>query len=239
MTDNINKDNIERTKIQTWYQALFVIVYYIAYVAYLCVNQENEFWHWLTMVLIPLFLAYLYNKLTLKTNSLFYLLKTFGINRSVLKNKISIAVLLGLAFCLLQFFLSRNKNELIQLAQSGKMFYLFPLSFLVMSVTAGFTEEFFFRGFLQTRISAAIQIPLLSILITSVLFSIYHLPYAYFNINWPSHGNFPAALETTFMQAMPVGIIAGYLYHKSGNNLAACVILHSFINSLPAMLQIF
>ncbi|WP_407873318.1 CPBP family intramembrane glutamic endopeptidase [Paenibacillus melissococcoides] len=46
---------------------------------------------------------------------------------------------------------------------------------------AGFHEEFFFRAILQTRISQALNSKISGLMNTTLLFSIYHLPFRLFD----------------------------------------------------------
>jgi membrane protease YdiL (CAAX protease family) len=48
--------------------------------------------------------------------------------------------------------MSRYADEVWEIIRSGPVLYLFPLTIVLMLLTAGFTEEFFFRGFIQTRL---------------------------------------------------------------------------------------
>jgi len=98
----------------------------------------------------------------------------------------------------LQSVLSRNKGQIWHLLVSGKGVPLFLLSFLLMLLTAGFTEEFFFRGVLQTRLQALFKSKVLAVLVVSILFGLYHLPYAYLHPRWPSHGNWLDAFGAAF-----------------------------------------
>jgi membrane protease YdiL (CAAX protease family) len=148
------------------------------------------------------------------------------------------AVAVGLAVSGLQLVLSRNSGEILNLFSSGKAFYLFPLSVVLMLFTAGTTEEFFFRGVLQTRLQMRLRSNIAAIAVTSVLFGLYHLPYAYLNPRWPSHGNWPEALGAAFGQGVPMGLILGFIYARTKNNLVACALVHALINSFPAMLFI-
>ena len=99
---------------------------------------------------------------------------------------------------------------------------------------AGFTEEFF-RGFLQTRVEVLVGSPRAAIAIVTVMFSIYHLPYAYLNPMWPSAGDWEFAWRASLANGLPGGLVLGSLYQLSGRNLVPCIILHSMINAAPAM----
>lgn len=105
----------------------------------------------------------------------------------------------------------------------------------MMLVTAGFTEEFFFRGYLQTRLEVLTGSAGLAILIAALFFSLYHLPYALLNPRWPSAGSLPLALGAAFANGIPGCLILGALCVKSGQYLLPCIILHSMINAAPAM----
>jgi membrane protease YdiL (CAAX protease family) len=131
--------------------------------------------------------------------------------------------------------LSRNWPAVQEVFASGKWTYMLPLSFVLMLLTAGVTEEFFFRGFLLNRLLDARLQTWLAILVSSAAFAVYHLPYAYFNPNWPSAGDWPAALMQSFIEAFPIGILLGFMFFWSRRNLLACVLLHALINTLPAM----
>jgi membrane protease YdiL (CAAX protease family) len=37
---------------------------------------------------------------------------------------------------------------------------------------------------------------------------------------------------------VPIGLILGWLYARSKNNLLACVVCHALINTFPGMLQL-
>jgi membrane protease YdiL (CAAX protease family) len=94
----------------------------------------------------------------------------------------------GVVLSVLQLWLSRYWAEVQAVFATGKWIYLLPLSFGLMLLTAGFTEEFFFRGFLLGRLLDANMRAWPAVLCSAAAFALYHLPYAYFNPNWPSAG---------------------------------------------------
>ena len=73
---------------------------------------------------------------------------------------------------------------------------MFPLALVLLMMTAGFTEEFFFRGVLQTRLTTSLKSKVWGVVVAAVLFGLYHLPYAYLHPGWPSHGDWGAWLES-------------------------------------------
>jgi membrane protease YdiL (CAAX protease family) len=135
----------------------------------------------------------------------------------------------------LQVTLFGNRQEILALVESGRALWLYPLMLLLMFGMAGFTEEFFFRGFLQTRLEVLTRSPWTAIAIVTVMFSLYHVPYAYLNPMWPSAGDWGLAWQAAFSNGVPGGLVLGALYTLSGRNLVPCIVLHSMINAAPAM----
>jgi membrane protease YdiL (CAAX protease family) len=158
-----------------------------------------------------------------------------GLRRGNLGKGMGWALLLGAAFGFVQIFLSGNSAETQEAIRSGRALYLLPLGFVLMMMLAGFTEEFFFRGFLQTRAVALLRSKWLAVVIVALLFGVYHLPYAYFNPHWPSAGDWGAAWFAALGNGVPGGLVLGALYVKSNRNLVACIVLHSMIGAFPAM----
>lgn len=212
--------------------------YFAVYLAYLFLHQESEFLHWLTLVLLPLALLYGLQRRRQPEATLASTLATVGLKGNNLSSGMFWALLLGAGFCAFQLWASRQGQEIRAILFSPKVLYLFPLALLLMLLTAGFTEEFFFRGVLQTRLSLLFRSNLLAIVTAALLFGLYHVPYAYLNPRWPSHGNWEAAFSAAFGQAVPTGLVLGILYVRSRSNLLACILLHSLINAFPAMLLV-
>ncbi len=128
--------------------------------------------------------------------------------------------------------------ELWELIRTGKALYLFPLAAAFGFLTAGFTEEFFFRGFLQTRVERLTGSPWIAVLLVTVAFGLYHVPFAYLNPNWPTAGDFPAALQLGMVEGGLGGIILGAAYVLWKRNLLACIVLHGMIDAVPIMTMI-
>ena len=219
-------------------EALWALVYFAFYMTYLLFHLENEFLHWFSLVALPIAAIVAFQRKKLGLWGVKAALRTIGLRQGNLTTGIWWAISVGLALSALQLVLSRNSGEILNLLSSGKALYMFPLSVALMLLTAGTTEEIFFRGILQTRLQQRLRSNTYAVVITSVLFGLYHLPYAYFNPHWPSHGNWPAAFGAAFGQGVPIGLILGAMYSRTKNNLVACILVHAFINSLPGMLFI-
>ena len=112
---------------------------------------------------------------------------------------------------------ARNLEELaaktIKVITTDLTVLSFTFIFLVVAVLPGIGEELVFRGFLQTELVRALRNPHVAILITSVLFSAFHLQFF------------------GFVPRILLSVCFGYLYYWSGN-LWVPVLAHLFNNGL-------
>lgn len=220
-------------------EALLALVYYAIYVGYLFFHQENELAHWLTLVLLPLVLLCLHQRRAWNDWSLRATLGTVGLRRGQLGRGLLWAIPLGLGVSLAaQLLLSRNAEVFLELVASGRALYLAPIAFLFLLLTTGVTEEFFFRGILQTRLTAAFRSNVLGVIVASILFGLYHVPYAYLNPNWPSYGDLAGALQAGLFNGILGGVVLGVVYVMARGNLVAAIIVHALIDVFPAMTHI-
>jgi membrane protease YdiL (CAAX protease family) len=220
-------------------EALFALVYYALYLGYLFIHQENEIAHWLTLVLVPLISLCIYQRRAWDEWSLGASLSTVGLKRGQLGRGLVWAIPLGLFVSLaVQLLLSRNADVFLELVSSGRALYLAPIAFLFLLFTTGVTEEIFFRGVLQTRLTAAFRSNVLGVIVTSILFGLYHVPYAYLNPNWPSYGDLAGALQAGLVNGMLGGVVLGFVYVMARGNLVAAIIVHALIDVFPAMTHI-
>ncbi len=217
--------------------ALF-LAYFALYMIYMFIWPEGEVLHWLSLVAIPFALLCLSRVRAGFEKPVRDALASVGLRRGNLKSGLAWAIPIGLALSVLQLFLSQRRGEIWELISSGRAFIMFPLILLLMLLMAGFTEEFFFRGVLQTRLAKWLRSNLAAILVVSVLFGVYHIPYAYLMPSWPSHGDLMAAVTSAMVQGVMGGVVLGLVYWRSGGNLVASILVHSLINTLPAMTMI-
>jgi membrane protease YdiL (CAAX protease family) len=217
-------------------EAGFVLVYALLYLGYLFLNPESEFAHWLTLVLLPLLGLWFIRSRKHSWRSFRATLGSVGLVPSRLRDGVGTALVVGLLLQVLPL-LGRPQREAVgELVTSGRILYLLPLALVFLMLTVAFTEEFFFRGVLQTRLAARWGSWLWAVLITSVLFSLYHVPYAYLNEHWPSAGNLGHALGLAFINGLPGGLILGWLYVRGRGNLLAPMLTHAMIDLIPAMM---
>lgn len=220
-------------------EAFAALAYYVAYLGYLFINQESDLLHWVSLVILPFALICIYQRYTWSAWALGGGLGTVGLSKGNLSTGLLWAIPIGLGISLvMQLYFSRQQEAFRELLTSGRVLYLAPIALLLLLLTTGFTEEFFFRGVLQTRLAELFKSNVLAVLAVSVLFALYHLPYAYLNPNWPSHGDLGAALQAAMFNGILGGVVLGVVYVKAKGNLIACIIFHALIDVFPAMTQI-
>lgn len=149
-----------------------------------------------------------------------------------------VAVPFGLVLGALQLLLSSRAGAIRGFLEDGSIAWLLPIVFLLMFLTAGFTEELFFRGFLQPRLERLTGSAAAGLVLASLCFGLYHLPYAYLNPRWPSAGDWGAAWTAALGQGVPGGLILGGVYLGSRRNVVACAVVHALINTLPGLTMV-
>jgi membrane protease YdiL (CAAX protease family) len=213
-----------------------VLAYSAVYLGFLLVRQEGELAHWLTLVVVPLLGLWWMRSRRRSCRGLRATLGSVGLARSRLLDGVGTAVVVGLLLQLVQLAGRPQREALGDLLVSGRFLYLLPLALVVLLLTVAFTEEFFFRGVLQTRLASLCRSWPWAVLISSILFALYHFPYAYLEPSWPSAGKPGHALGLAFVNGLPGGLILGWVFVRSGGNLLAPIITHAMIDLIPAML---
>ncbi|MFI5384766.1 MAG: CPBP family intramembrane glutamic endopeptidase [Fimbriimonadales bacterium] len=217
-------------------ETLWMLAYFSVYLATLFFTLESEAVHWITLVALPFgILVYLRRG---SPGTIRLTLQSCGLARETSSHGLWWAIPVGIVLGALQLVVSQRRHEVWAILQTPSAIYLVPLSLLVMLFLAGFTEEFFFRGIIQSRLQRSLKSNLLAVIASSLLFAAYHIPYAYLNPNWPTHGDLPAAIGATLAQGGLIGLILGTVFVKSRGNLLACVIVHALIDTLAVLPQI-
>ncbi len=216
-----------------------MLVYYVAFLALSTLTKgegilANEFTKWFWFVVLPVLVLFF---LRGRREGLAGLLQSIGLRCQGL-GKALLLGLLGYAVFVpaLPFLLPATQLDKLQgmLGQPAQFALLLPISFLLSLVTAATTEEMFFRGILQSRLSRLLGSELRSCLITAFLFGLYHLPYAYFSSSWPTHGNLVWAASGILAEQMMMGLVLGVLWLRT-HNLAAPVLFHALVNTIAVM----
>lgn len=219
-------------------ESLAALAYFALYLAFSFWSPGSEMRHYLTLVAGPLALVALLRARAPLSRRPAPVLASFGLRRGNLRTGLVWALLIGILIGLFQLTQRSGGPELWELIRTGKALYMFPIAAVFGLLTAGFTEEFFFRGFLQTRLEKLTGSPWIAVLAVAVAFGLYHVPYAYLNPNWPTAGDFPAALQLGLVEGGLGGIILGAAYVLWKRNLLACIVLHGMIDAVPIMTMI-
>ena len=229
---------IPRPALECW----IAVGWYICFIILSFVTKgggilANDIAKWLWFVILPLGLLWVVHG---HSGNLASFLRSVGLHREGLGK----ALLLGLlAFVILLPFilLSMSASQLAKLHdvlwQPLQALVIIPVSFLLLLFSAGFTEEVFFRGILQSRLAGVLKSEMRSCLLTAFLFGLYHLPYAYFSVDWPPHGNLGWALASVVTEQTIAGVILGVLWIRT-RNLGSSILLHVLIDCLPAMTMV-
>lgn len=215
-------------------QVAFVACYFVIYLGYLFIHQEGELLHWLGLVLLPLAAVGIIGAYP----SVRRLLQSIGLDPRNATRGLGLVAVLAVAFLGLQLLNGRQRADLLS-GLNRPLGFVAPIIAVVLLLgTAATTEEVFFRGLLQSRLADALHSHLAALLLTTVAFVFYHLPYAYLNPSWPSAGDLSAALELAAANGFLGGIALGAVYWRTKRNLFATIFLHASINLVPATLLV-
>jgi membrane protease YdiL (CAAX protease family) len=215
-------------------ESVIFVSYFLAYLAYLAWRPESELLHWITLVGVPVALLLVLRSPEQSEPGWRGVLGSVGLGKRPSLLGVASALVVGILVSLLQVA-GRNGEAIRELFRSGRASWLWPLSFVLMVLTAAGTEEFFFRGVLQTRLRVALRSRLLAIGVTAVLFAAYHVPYAYYNASWGTQYNLAGAIRAAAETGLPLGVVLGGVFAISGESLPVSVLAHALINSFPGM----
>lgn len=216
-------------------EAAATVAYSGAYLAYLFIHPETELWHWVSLVVLPVLLLLGLRKAGRQRATLVAILRDTGVfNRP--RWPIVIAALAIVALSIWLQLHGRRSGEIRTAFMSGEVIYLLPLSFLLAIGTAATTEEFFFRGVLQSRIAAATGSAWAAVAVSTAAFAAFHVPYAYQRPGWGVMGQFGPAVVAAAETGVPYGLILGLLYARSGNSLPLVIATHALVNATPGMI---
>jgi len=200
------------------------------------INIINEATNWLFLVLFPLLIM-----AALRKEKVTNAIKEIGLKRMD-KGIILKTLLVCILYVSVIIVLISLSDEAVNLnvnvfANIPKILAKFPVYFCLMALTAGFTEEFFFRGIIQSNMMNALKQPYVSILLASILFGLYHFPFAFYL--WEeTAGNAANSLKEIMLNQTVAGYALGLIYYKSNKNLWSSIILHAASNAVIMSLSV-
>jgi membrane protease YdiL (CAAX protease family) len=213
-------------------EAPLALLYFAVYMGYMFWRPESDILHWVSLVGLPLALLW-WMRRGVSDRPFRDALGSVGLRRSTIFHGFGWVAGAAVLIAGIQL-LTPQGDAIIASFRSGEALYLLPLAMLLMLLLAATTEEVFFRGVLQTRLHSWFRSHFWAIAVCSVLFGLYHLPYAYLNPNWPSAGNWGNAFRMAMSNGVLGGVVLGVIYARS-RNLLAVMVTHAFINAFPAM----
>jgi membrane protease YdiL (CAAX protease family) len=223
------KDNVANL---AWW-ALYIIL--VLLTAANIVPLVNELLNWLWIVIIPLIIVKFSNKASAKET-----LAIVGLCGPAIRQpwkKKTLAICLIISPFLIWSAHSRFNITFKMAIESPATLMFFPLMFILMMLTAGATEEVFFRGIIQRNLYNASKSQAIAVIVSALLFAIFHFPWAYFL--WPhTQGNLLLSCATIMTEQFITGLFLGIVFVRS-SNLWTSIILHSFINSVWATATFF
>lgn len=192
------------------------------------INIINEVTNWLFLVLLPLLILAGLKKGKFK-EAFQETLREIGLKRIDKETGFRTLLVCMLYMGILVFVFSLSDEKPV-ITDIPKMLVRLPIFMCLMLLTAGFTEEFFFRGIVQRCVANSLKQPYIAIVFTSILFGIYHFPFAYYL--WEqTAGSVVDSLKAILVEQAVTGCALGLMYYKSSNNLWSSAVLHAFVNA--------
>jgi protein-S-isoprenylcysteine O-methyltransferase Ste14/membrane protease YdiL (CAAX protease family) len=211
-------------------EAAFVSIYFVVYLVYLFIYQEGDLLHWVSLVLIPVSVLPLLGFY----RSLAGVLESIGLASARAPRGLLLVLPLGVVVQGVQLLNTGQREDLLRILREPYGWLMPFAAFALLLCTVAATEEIFFRGLLQTRLTNRLRSSLAGWVLASLAFTAYHLPYAYLNPAWPSAGHLGQAIQLAAANGLLAGFVIGAVYWRTGQNLVAAILLHACIDLIPA-----
>lgn len=125
-------------------ETVTILAYFSFYLSYSFLFQEPEYLHWFTQVLIPFVLLYYIQRENLISPSVRLSLAFFGLRKNNLHIGVLSSAIIGLLLSIFPVLARGEINSLSQIFSSLSVTIILPVTFILLFVTVGFTEEFLF-----------------------------------------------------------------------------------------------
>jgi membrane protease YdiL (CAAX protease family) len=168
-------------------------------------------------------------------------LQDWGLNKSPVKffsqRSIIIFLLLAIAASCFQYFFSNGAKPFRNGGfNTSQLIIGLPLCFVYLLFDAGLIEEFFFRGFLQSRLSVLLKSTTGGIIVSAIIFGLVHAPGLY--LRGAGSEGIEDQLPFSFFSAYTIvymstaGLFLGIIYRKT-KNLWLVMAIHAMVDLLP------
>lgn len=158
--------------------------------------------------------------------------------RELARSHALVVVLVSSAFLLFQYFLGSAAAPVRRGELSAQPLAIgLLLCFVWLAIEAGLVEEFFFRGLVQSRLSAWFKSEITAVALMSLIFGLAHAPGFIFRRSGEVEGlgSSPSvlnALAYAVVVLAPSGILFGVVWART-RNLFAVIIIHAAGDLLP------
>ena len=171
-----------------------------------------------------------------------YRLRDFGWQkesfRELCRSHLPVVLCVGVAILAFQYFLGGGAAPL----RDGKFTFHqlllgLPLCFVWLAIEAGLVEEFFFRGLLQSRLSAWFRSEVTGVVLMALLFGLAHAPGFIFRHAGVVEGlgANPSPLDAIAYAVVTLsvsGVFLGIIWART-RNLVALIIIHAATDLFP------
>ena len=151
-----------------------------------------------------------------------------------------ILFVLSLVIIGFQFFASNGFKPVKEgIYSNTQLFMGIPLFFLWLVLTVGIVEEFFFRTFLQSRLSLILKSQTGGIMLSAILFGLAHAPGIYLRgageiANLGSNPDLLLSVAYSFLALSTAGFFLSVLWLKT-KNFWLIVAIHAMMDLLPGL----
>ena len=158
--------------------------------------------------------------------------------RELYRSHLPVVLVLSGAILALQYFLGGGAAPIREGKLSTHQLLLgLPLCFAWLAIEAGLVEEFFFRGLLQSRLSAWFQSEITGIALMAMIFGLAHAPGFIFRHAGMVEGlgANPSALDAVAYSIVTLavsGVFFGIVWTRT-KNLFALILIHAATDLLP------
>jgi membrane protease YdiL (CAAX protease family) len=198
-------------------------------------NLSTLFFKLLAFVMAPVVIYYLAYRFTLKDWGILLPLRTFFTRKNL-----AIFLVMASILFLVQFYMGNGARPIREGLLNQKQLLLgLPVFYVWLILEVGVVEEFFFRAFLQSRISVLLNSQAGGIVLSALIFGLAHAPGIYLREGGvlANLGNEPS-IWLSIGYSISVLSIAGFflavIWAKT-RNFWLIVLIHAFVDLLPGL----
>ena len=171
-----------------------------------------------------------------------YRWRDFGLQAAALrelgKSHFLVVLVLCGAVLLFQYFMGGAARPLREgKFSSAQLLAALPICFVWLAVEAGLVEEFFFRGLVQSRLSAWFRSETSGVALMAIIFGLAHAPGLILRgagevEGLGAHPNAMQAVAYTIVTMAPGALVFGVVWART-RNLFAVILIHAAVDLLP------